>query len=355
MCGCSSSLSAVWDAVEAMVTALLELEVVAVIRRMTHDASKTDATVYRTRTLLRSVSSVTIRRRTRPLQPIAPAVRKGPGRADIPSRRRCVVLYVEAMATVRASLGMACFVSVLGPPVASCGARSDIGAAYDAGATAVDEGGEQLHDGTTTPAAGGGSESDPTPADSGGKLPEDAWTTLPASDGSPPDTSALSACVDAGFVSKMDSGSLASFAVIVNCVQETPLACPNAAWEYTPAPGPTYSVEIRNTGPVPIAYIARPLWNYGGHYIPGVATGDGMELVGVLAPSEQVNTTSVYNGGAIALLGSAKPFSVPGVRTISDEGAIPWPVGISGGGGTTVMQVAEIQVSDHCVQPYQDW
>jgi hypothetical protein len=112
---------------------------------------------------------------------------------------------------------------------------------------------------------------------------------------------------------------------------------------------------IENTGPVPLALLARPLWEYGGGYIPGVATGDGIELVGVHAPGEKVTTTSVYNGGAVALLGSADPFSTPGVRTITDEGTIPWPVGVPGSGGATVMQVAEIQVTKGRVQPYQDW
>jgi hypothetical protein len=161
--------------------------------------------------------------------------------------------------------------------------------------------------------------------------------------------------MDASIVMQSDSGLLASFAFVVNCVQQVPRVCPSAAWEYPPVGGSPYSVEIQNTGSVPIAYIARPLWNYDGHYKPGVATGDGMELVGVLSPGDRVTTTSVYQGGAIALLGSSRPFSTPGISTISDEGTIPWPPGVPGSDGESVMEVAEIQVSDRCVQPYQDW
>jgi hypothetical protein len=52
---------------------------------------------------------------------------------------------------VRASWRMACFASVLGASVSSCGARSELDAAFDVGAT-VDDGGQQPDDDATTPA-----------------------------------------------------------------------------------------------------------------------------------------------------------------------------------------------------------
>jgi hypothetical protein len=245
---------------------------------------------------------------------------------------------------------MSCFVSALGSLALGCGAATGVfdgvGAADDSGATFGDVGGNSPPDATSVRSVGDGAMFDEIASE-----PSDA---TPDALGSKPETSFQETGMDAGVTTKLDSGSLESFAFIVNGVKQTPLACPSEAWEYAPV-NPTSSVVIENMGPVPIAYTARPLWTYGGGYIPGVETGDGMEIVGVLAPGERVNTTSVYNGGAIALLGSAEPFSTPGVRTITDEGTIPWPVGVPGSGGATVMQVAEIQVSKGCAEPYQDW
>ena len=99
-----------------------------------------------------------------------------------------------------------------------------------------------------------------------------------------------SPCTDIGAVAESDSGSLASFAFIVNCVQKTPLTCPSEAWEYAPAAGLTN-----------------------------------------------------YEAGA------------PDVRTISDEGTIPWPAGVARSGGAASMQIAEIEISEGCMQPGREW
>jgi len=108
------------------------------------------------------------------------------------------------------------------------------------------------------------------------------------------------------------------------------------------------SAVLVNTGQLPMAYIAASLWN-GTGYVPGVLTGDPSQLVGVLNAGAQVDITSVYNGGIVAVLGSADPFSSPAAAKYeSDEGTIPWPAGVAGSGGATQMQVAEIEMRTSC-------
>jgi hypothetical protein len=92
-------------------------------------------------------------------------------------------------------------------------------------------------------------------------------------------------------------------------------------------------------------YLAQSLWDLGSHYVPGVSTGNSYQLAGVLDPGAQLDITSVYTGGVVAILGSAKPFSSPNEgKYVSDEGTIPWPRGVSGNGGAGTMYVAEIEV-----------
>ena len=95
-----------------------------------------------------------------------------------------------------------------------------------------------------------------------------------------------------------------------------------------------------------MAYIAKDYWS-GSGYVPGVATGETSELVGVLNPASQVDITSVYAGGMVAVLGSAAPFS-DGSRYVSDEATIPWPKGVAGSGGAAQMFVAEIEIFVSC-------
>jgi hypothetical protein len=158
---------------------------------------------------------------------------------------------------------------------------------------------------------------------------------------------------------------LAGFAFVVNGAVLQPMACPSDNWEFLGAsngmasgdqcsfmapfgcPGVTSAVLI-NTGQVPWAYTVSSLWN-GTGYVPGVLTGDPSQLAGVLSPSSQVDITSVYNGGIVAVLGSAEPFSSPDAgKYVSDEGTIPWPAGVAGSGGATQMNVAEIEVRTSC-------
>jgi hypothetical protein len=183
---------------------------------------------------------------------------------------------------------------------------------------------------STTP--GGGR----APGDSDGASPSDAW---PDFDLVPP------------------PAGLAGFAFIVNGVPQNPMVCPSADWEFPLPPGegapsPTFppipgveSALIVNTGTLPMAYLVQSLWNGFSHYVPGVPTGDGHQLAGVLDPGAQLDITSVYTGGAVALLGSAEPFSSPDAgKYVSDEGTIPWPAGVSGSGGAATMYIAEIEV-----------
>ncbi len=169
-----------------------------------------------------------------------------------------------------------------------------------------------------------------------------------------------SSATDASVDAPAETGGplvLAVFAFIVNGVEQKPLMCPSERWEFPPPPtdGGALDVVIRNVGTVSIAYIARAGWAVGSHYIPGVPTGDTQELTGVLDPGRQVDISSVYAGGITALLGSADPFSAPDAGTVTDEGVIPWPSGVSGGNGATQMQLAEIEVRTSCMAPVQVW
>jgi len=147
---------------------------------------------------------------------------------------------------------------------------------------------------------------------------------------------------------------VATFSFVVNGVVMSPMTCPSEHWEYPwpagegavspepPAPGIT-SVFIVNTGTLPLAYFAQALWAFGSHYVPGVSSGPN-DLAGVLAPGAQIDITSVYLSGTVALLGSAEPFSDADASYASDEGTIPWPKGVSGSGGASTMNIAEIEV-----------
>ena len=54
------------------------------------------------------------------------------------------------------------------------------------------------------------------------------------------------------------------------------------------------SVILKNDGPVPLAYIARPVWNEFPPNIPGLPSGGGAQLVGVLDPGAQVDISSTF-------------------------------------------------------------
>jgi hypothetical protein len=151
---------------------------------------------------------------------------------------------------------------------------------------------------------------------------------------------------------------LAGFAFVVNGVVQKPMTCTGANWEFPWVPGEAEpggnqypplagitSVFIVNTSTLPMPYLAQSYWF--GNAVPGGLSGQSYQLAGVLDPGMQVDITSVYLPGIVALLGSAVPFSAPDAAYAADEGQIPWPNGVQGSGGATTMYVAEIEV------PYQ--
>jgi hypothetical protein len=174
-------------------------------------------------------------------------------------------------------------------------------------------------------------------------------------------------CIDAGADVEAELGT-ASFAFVVNGVAQTPLSCAYADWEFAdpfspdaggpngPYPsGPALAgstVYLSNTGIVPLSYTAQPFWNVSnGGYVPGVATGDSGQLVGVLGALQRVDITAAYNGGIVALLGSPAGFSRGALA--NDEGVIAWPTGLRLFPAAPQMSVVEIEVTGSCRQP--DW
>jgi hypothetical protein len=162
---------------------------------------------------------------------------------------------------------------------------------------------------------------------------------------------------------------LAGFAFIVNDVVQHPMSCPGADWEFAPYPGTSdgnsgcmpqgggtcpgiESVVLANTGALDMAYIAGPFWN--SPEVPGGYPG-GDYGAGVLAPGAYVDITSFYNTGVVAIVGSAETFSASDAAYASDEGSIPWPLGVAGSGGATTMNVAEIEVFPGCQTVERYW
>jgi hypothetical protein len=171
---------------------------------------------------------------------------------------------------------------------------------------------------------------------------------------------------------------LAGFSFVINDVIQTPLACPHDNWQYAlpdPVPaGPActtdndfgggfgdpnmvycYSITseiIANTGKVPLAYTAlgSGLGFPSEQFPPGVDFGYPGELSGVLAPGGEINIASTFfQQGIAAVVGASEPFSyVDAGRYITDEGTIPWPAGVPGSGGSSVMYVAQILLSPTC-------
>jgi hypothetical protein len=219
----------------------------------------------------------------------------------------------------------------------------------------------------------GSSGSSASSSSSGGSRTDPGSGTDPgqsdANVGSPPWDAAVGTVQDATFDVTPAPAGLAGFAFIVNGVVQTPMSCTGAHWEYPwvageempasgypPVPGIT-SVVIVNTSAAPMPYLAQSYWNPIAHNaVPGGATGITFQLAGVLQPGQQVDITSVYLPGIVALLGSALPFSA---AYAADEGTIPWPNGVPGSGGATTMNVAEIEVpyspTSTCTVPNRVW
>ena len=175
-------------------------------------------------------------------------------------------------------------------------------------------------------------------------------------DGGGPTDASTGPVGDATFDAALPATGLAGFALVVNDSVLTPMSCPSSGWEYPWPPGegrtrghpPVPGVKdayIVNTGGVPLAYIAQSQWSQKTHYRPGVSTGASYQLAGVLAPGTQVDITSIYVGNVVALVGASEPFSsTEAEAAFADEATIPWPKGVTGSEGSSVMYVAEIAV-----------
>jgi hypothetical protein len=152
-----------------------------------------------------------------------------------------------------------------------------------------------------------------------------------------------------GFLPDSSASPIEGFEIIFNGDAQTPLSCPSSRWEFS-VPS-TATVTLRDTGTVPLAYIAEPTGYIGGvQYTPGVPTSQQEEEVGVLAPGDIVSLTLGGLGGdTIALIGASKPFSIyDGGLAPADEWRIPWPMGVDGRGGSTKMYVADIEWDTAC-------
>jgi hypothetical protein len=114
-------------------------------------------------------------------------------------------------------------------------------------------------------------------------------------------------------------------------------------------------VLLVNTGSAPIAYIAFSLYVLNAQYVPGVPTGDPDQLAGVLQPGDQVDTTSVFASGVVAVLGSSAPFSPADASYAGDEGTIPWPAGVPGSNGSAQMWIAEVEQVGGCTVSAHVW
>jgi hypothetical protein len=234
------------------------------------------------------------------------------------------------------------------------GASGEDAASSSSGGSSGSSGGGSNGGSSSGGSSGGGSEMDAS-GDSSGVTPP-VWDAALA-DGS---------VTDATFDVSPSPAGLAGFAFVVDGEVQTPLGCAAADWEFPPVAGQTdcskeppcpgiESAYVVNTGTLPMAYVAQSYWNPGVS-TPGVPTGDPFQLAGVLAPGEQVDITSVYVGGITAILGSAEPFSDPdGGKPVGDEGIIPWPLGVAGGGGATQMYVAEIEQYPSCEAVFHAW
>lgn len=212
---------------------------------------------------------------------------------------------------------------------------------------------------------------------SSGGMSSDASAPIPdATVGDGSSSSGGGNLLDATFDVTPPPTGQAGFAFVVNGAVLTPMSCPAYNWEFPapasfyqgieagppppyavcgqqtpPCPGTT-SALIINTGQVPLAYTAEPMWS--GTYPPGVQFGDPMELSGVLNPGDRVDIAPVWIGGITAVLGASEPFSDMS-HYVSDEGTIPWPAGVAGSNGATTMNVAEINLVNSCHMPAIYW
>jgi hypothetical protein len=190
------------------------------------------------------------------------------------------------------------------------------------------------------------SSADAGPPDASAMVDSSAERDGPLPDSAPVD-------LDSALPDSSDS-PVETFEVVGNGSLLTPLSCPTSHWEFSVPPPVlptgTIAIAVRNTGSVPLAYIAESsAYISGVVYTPGVPTGETGEEVGVL--SAGATMTIVYSGAVIEpiLVGSAKPFSTyDGGYAAADEWSVPWPAGVDGGAATPTMYVAQISWDTVC-------
>jgi hypothetical protein len=112
---------------------------------------------------------------------------------------------------------------------------------------------------------------------------------------------------------------------------------------------------------VPLAFNVQATWNSIPPNTPGVSTSNpSVQRVGVIAPGTQIDVSLTFGDmpaigdGLIALLGSSLPFSTT-TCPLFDQGTIPWPVGVDGGGGASTMFVVQLAASNGCQVFAQFW
>lgn len=167
------------------------------------------------------------------------------------------------------------------------------------------------------------------------------------------DAASRTALDDGDASTPSDAGApVAHFAITCNGKPYPLHRCQDKRWEYEPCPAPSQgsrSVILTNTGPDPIAYIARQSWP--GKYVPGVPSGGGEERLGTLVPGDKVDLSASYNGGYLMLLGSVHPFDENFTTSPkTDEGTIPWTKGI-GGVPTKEMFIAQLTTTTQGIGP----
>jgi len=197
-----------------------------------------------------------------------------------------------------------------------------------------------------------GSPGPPIGDDDSGSSETDASTTVP-----PPDsgTSSFDASILDSALPDSSGSSIETFELIIDGAVQTPRSCPADLWSYSGTSGQPEPLDyIRNTGSVPLAYVAAPIWTVGlGHpYTPGETNPAGPmpQQAGILAPGASLDITAIYSGGYVAVLGASKPFSAGGGQ-VDDEGAIPWPAGVPDSTGASMMFIAQIFVGQSCGGP----
>ena len=156
-----------------------------------------------------------------------------------------------------------------------------------------------------------------------------------------------------------DPNAIATFDMVVDGKPSPAATCASEPFNFQVAQG-YKTIAVKNTSSIPMAFILRREWSLGTHYQPGVPTGSGGEIAGVLAPGQSVDFTSLYPAALqpaiVAILGSQERFLDPEAGAKPGVGQIPWPEGVAGSGGATSMRVIEVTLDYACGQaPTVEW